>query len=106
MDKSKIRPIDFPKNPEEVSAFNVCYSDIDVNKHANNSRYADWVLEHYFQQIGKIEKPAYIDMVFKGESLLGEELLVYADLSIKEEVVILIDNQTKGNQAFQMKLRF
>lgn len=106
MDKSKIRKIELPDNIADYTRVTVGYSDIDVNKHTNNSRYADWALAHYYQQIGKIRKPLYIDMVFKGESLLGDELSVFSDLSAEGEAIISIKNETKKNQTFKMKVGF
>jgi medium-chain acyl-[acyl-carrier-protein] hydrolase len=34
-----------PENIQEEKVFNVRYSDIDTNKHVNNSKYASWAIE-------------------------------------------------------------
>ena len=106
MDKSKIRQIERPTEFERVSAIKVGYSDIDVNEHTNNSKYVGWSLAHYYQQIDKNRKPALVDMVFKGESLLNDELTIYADIEDDQEVVLMIENETRKNHTFQMRLGF
>ena len=44
-DMIEIEEILKPETVQEEKVFNVRYSDIDTNKHVNNSRYASWALE-------------------------------------------------------------
>ena len=106
MDKSKIKSGTKPDNAEETSSVKVGFSDIDVNKHANLNRYVSWSLDHFYNQIGQIKKPAYVDLIFKGESLLGDQLTVFSSKTEAEEAVISIENGTKNTEAFLMKLGF
>ncbi|MEL6559158.1 MAG: acyl-ACP thioesterase domain-containing protein [Bacteroidota bacterium] len=106
MNKSKIKAGVKPENAEEFSSIKVGFSDIDVNKHANLNRYVSWSLDHFYNQIGQIKKPAYVDLMFKGESLLGDELAVFSSLNEEKEALISIENDTKNTEAFLMKLGF
>lgn len=36
------------ENPRTVLSKKACYSDLDMNRHVNNCRYADWVLDALF----------------------------------------------------------
>lgn len=106
MDKSKIRSGAMPENAEETSTIKVGYSDIDVNKHANNACYVNWSLDHFYNQIGQIKKPVYVDLMFKGESFLGDQLTVFSSNTEAEEAMITIENNTKNTETFLMKLSF
>ncbi len=44
-DTLQIEDISKPENIQEEKIFNVRYSDIDTNKHVNNSKYVSWAIE-------------------------------------------------------------
>jgi medium-chain acyl-[acyl-carrier-protein] hydrolase len=39
------RKVELPPSLREAARFDVRYSDLDMNLHANNTRYAQWVLD-------------------------------------------------------------
>jgi medium-chain acyl-[acyl-carrier-protein] hydrolase len=60
--------------PEHSIRFPVRRSDLDVNRHVNNVKYLEMVLE----TLGEGEKatrPAYFDIQFKAESVYGDVLI-------------------------------
>ncbi len=56
-------------------SFEVRYNDIDVNMHANNGNYIIWALEPLDKDFRLNHKLKNIDMLFKKEVKLGEQLV-------------------------------
>jgi acyl-ACP thioesterase len=54
--------------------FHVRYSELDTNQHANSASYVDWCLEAVPIEVLETYIPASIEITFKKECRLGEEL--------------------------------
>ena len=96
MDKSKIQLA----QSEKTSHKTVGFTDTDTNQHTTNARYIEWALEHFYTQVQRVEKPVYVDMQFKGESVIGDELSIASQAVSTEEQLLSIQNQTRNNTTF------
>ena len=61
---------------EKLFTFNVRNSDIDVNRHVNNTRYAQWVLDSIPQKWHKDYFLNEYEVNFLAETKLGDEITV------------------------------
>ncbi|RMF75934.1 MAG: acyl-ACP thioesterase [Acidobacteria bacterium] len=67
----------FPEGVEPASAsITVRRSDLDLNEHVNNARYADWLIESVPDRIWRERRIASLDIVFCAEARAGERLAV------------------------------
>ena len=94
-----------PTQQGDSSIKTVGYTDTDQNHHTNNAKYIEWALEHLYQVQGKIEKPVYVDMQFKGESVVGDELAITAETLSDNDRLLSIHNNTRENTTFLALVR-
>lgn len=71
-----------PADMKLVGERRVCYSDIDRNKHMNNTAYADMICDYIFRT--NISKVSKMTISYVSEAPFGEELKVY--LSAEDDV--------------------
>ncbi len=65
-----------PENMKLIGERRVCYSDVDRNRHMNNTAYADMICDHIFRSgIGRVSR---MTISYQNEAPFGEELKVYA----------------------------
>ena len=72
--------IDITKKIRNIESFetkntvNAAYSDIDVNRHVNNAKYVEWMLDCY--QSGFIGKhiPEYTEIDFTGQAVIDDSV--------------------------------
>ena len=62
-------------NPRVVMTKTAAFSDIDMNRHVNNCRYADWVLD-----------ALYLDPSLKGKSIRSIQINYLAGIPLGEEI--------------------
>ena len=55
--------------------FGVRISDIDMNRHVNNTRYVEWMLETVPLQIHREYFPASIEVAYKKETMYGAQVV-------------------------------
>jgi len=72
---------DFPKitEPQNISirkTFGVRFDDIDINRHVNNAVYPLWASEAVENDFRLKNEPSHIEIAFKKECHLGEEVEV------------------------------
>ncbi len=95
-----------PLASNSQSQFQVRYQDIDVNRHTNNVNYITWVMEDLFRSKGGIVKPQEIDMVFRGETVLGDQLETFMNLEGESTSIHLIRDQDTGKEIFQARINY
>ena len=54
------------------------WHDLDINNHTNNTHYFKWLLETLPVEILKNKQLSEIDLMFKGETQLGDQLILKA----------------------------
>jgi acyl-ACP thioesterase len=65
--------------------FHVRFSDLDTNQHANSASYVDWCLEAVPTPVLDAYRPASVEITFKKECRLGEELSARSEEAPGEE---------------------
>lgn len=96
------------ENPRVALSKTACYSDLDMNRHVNNCRYADWVLDALFLD------PAFrkagirsIQMNYLSEISQGAEIhLVRFDNSNHHAFVFGVNAEDPSKVHFQARVGF
>lgn len=67
--------IQIPQAPVNIYERTVGYSDVDLNRHMNNTNYPDMLCDYIGDMDGK--RVTAISVNFKGEALLGEKFTIH-----------------------------
>lgn len=89
VDALKLEP---PRDNGHAERFRVGWRDLDVNRHANNVRYLEWMLEALPERIHAEGDLVAFDIQFAGEAQRGQEIVSVADA-------------TEGGDQFRHSLR-
>lgn len=73
MDLGKLNVIDKPDYQESL---NVKYCDLDMNGHANNTRYVEWMINSHEYDFWKNKTIKEFTINFSGEARLGDTVIV------------------------------
>lgn len=83
--------------------FDVRKSDIDYNKHVNNSNYLNWILESIPIKHEEMNRLKEFEILFKKETLYGEKIIskigVAKDLNLKNQYI----HQVVGGEGQDIK---
>lgn len=94
-----IKNVKLPKKFTIEKSFNVRYSDIDTNKHVNNVKYIDWILETIPLNIILEYNIKHINITYEKEALYGEKIKIFTELKKQDEGYVslhkIIDNNGK-----------
>lgn len=71
--RKKINAYENKRSKNTVKAF---YSDIDVNRHVNNAKYVEWMLDIYEPEIINDNIPGIVSIDFTGQAVLGDSVEV------------------------------
>ena len=80
------------KNEEYVSNFKVRYSDIDFNKHVNNVKYVQWVMDSVSQDIREEYELKEIDILFEHECYYNDEIKCVCEIHKNEDNLLVLSN--------------
>lgn len=101
---------DFPKLPDAeradcVRRFSVRFDDIDINKHVNNAVYPLWASEAVEHDFRDAHFPQEIEIAFKKECHLGEEVEVktQTDGSVSVHSVTAL---TDGRELARLRIKW
>ena len=72
--------------------------DIDFNGHVNNTRYIAWAMESLPEEFRRDNILYEIDIEFKKEILLGEDIEVLSEVKTDGEAVIILQELRKENK--------
>ncbi|OFI05371.1 acyl-ACP thioesterase [Clostridium acetireducens DSM 10703] len=102
LDKSEnkllnIKKINSPIRIDAEKYFNVRYSDIDVNKHVNNVKYVNWVIESIPIDLIKDYKLKSIKVAYRKETTYGEKIKVITEINNKEKELICLHEILDSN---------
>lgn len=81
----------------------VAYSELDENRHMNNTVYADLIYDHAPYDIEKPLKSCRI--YYNGEALLGDALNIRVKQTQKGHIVSCV-NRTNGKDCFEAEISF
>lgn len=96
------------ENPRAVLSKRACYSDLDMNRHVNNCRYADWVLDALFLDPAFRKMPLRsIQMNYLSEVSAGEEIsLLRFENSNHHAYIFGVNAQDSSKVHFQARVGF
>lgn len=96
----KIPRLEKLENCKYERSFRVRYSDIDSNKHVNNTKYLDWAIETLPEEIVNNYALAEVMVTFEKECKYGEEVKVLTDVREEEgdELVTIHRVETKDGK--------
>jgi acyl-ACP thioesterase len=93
--------------PEAVLVKEIKYSDIDLNKHVNNSRYADWILDAIGMDILKERKIRSIQLNYMQQVEYDTKVALMRFPESRHHVVIFGVNENHPEQIhFQARVGF
>lgn len=72
--KEKLR-IDGQENAPELKSFVVRRADIDRNRHVNNVRFSDWMLESVPDEISQRKKLSGLQIIYRAEAVYGDTVI-------------------------------
>lgn len=90
-----IQKVDFQQG-KLVFEKEVRYSDIDVNVHANNAKYMDWILDVFPLEVFMDKHIASIRMNYRQECRQGEKVCLYLAKKTDKEFYIEGREKDKG----------
>lgn len=67
------------KHGKEVARFRVLFSDIDVNRHVNSSKYLQWMMDSHPYDYLETAEPQGIELSFLAEALPDDEVAVFSE---------------------------
>lgn len=88
--ETNFEKIENGSEPTKKTAFKIRFDDIDVNGHVNNAVYPLWASEALDDDFRKKHMPSEIEVIFKKEGLLGENV----------NVASILDNQISRHYIF------
>lgn len=63
----------------QVDTFRVHFSDIDVNRHVNATRYLQWIVDSHSQAQLEATELAEVELSFLAEALPNDEVVIYSE---------------------------
>ncbi len=91
---------------QEVYKKVIGYSDIDINGHLNNSKYVDYAMDCFPVENHREYEVKTLEINFLNESLPGETITLYRNLSNADANLIYIEgvNETSNKTAFKAQV--
>ena len=87
------------ENPDNVKDIWVRFDDIDINNHVNNAVYPLWAAESIDSEYRMKHTPAEIEVCFKKEALLGEQVEVRYMLRENQSIHTIADKNSGDDLA-------
>lgn len=87
-----------PGNLTPGPEFTAYYQHLDENNHVNNVHYLEWMLASLPQDFVVHQHLASVDIQFKSECVLGDEILTFFEQLSEGEVVHLIREKHSGRE--------
>lgn len=106
LEYGKIEPL---KEVNYQKEFNVCFDDIDVNKHVNNSKYITWALEVLPVDFRMSYLSKVIDIKYKKEISFDEKVVsVVQKITENDSVYTLhcINDKLNGEELASLKIQW
>jgi len=69
--------------------------DIDANGHVNNAVYVQWLLEALADGETTIRRPRQVDLAFRAESVLGDEIVLWSEPTPEGKVHQFLNQENK-----------
>lgn len=84
----------------------VCYSDIDINEHLNNSKYIDFIMDSFDLEVHKKYRIKSIEVNYSNEALPGDIITIYKDTSEVHSNIIYMEgiDEEKNELIFKVQI--
>lgn len=82
----------------------VLYSDLDVNRHVNNTRYLEWACDHSPQQMIQERELEGFTINFNHEAKYGERVTLLGAAPVKDQMII--EGTAEGRSIFTVNLSY
>lgn len=104
-DAEKIRELD---NFVAGKYFSVRYSDLDVNRHVNNVKYIEWIMDGYSMEFIEENEINKFEINFTGEAAFGEDVAVNAERLSEKPLVYLhnIVRKSDGKEICRARISY
>ena len=102
-DCAKINPPS-PVNMELKGTHRICYSDIDVNRHANNAMYLSWVFDLFGMDFMSRHRIRDIQVQYAHEIHADDEVSLYTGSD--ENGIRYVQGRVGGTTCFSARLEF
>jgi acyl-ACP thioesterase len=99
------RPV-VPRRPTFERRFTVRWSDLDLNRHANNARYAEWAVETLPRRQLTGHRLAQLVLLYRRETDYGDTVLAAAGEEVSEVVAAESDTERSTGSADAGERRF
>jgi medium-chain acyl-[acyl-carrier-protein] hydrolase len=73
----------------ELARFRVLFSDIDVNRHVNSSKYLQWIIDSHSYEHLEATEVRSIELRFLSEALANDEVAVFSEVAGEKELCSL-----------------
>jgi acyl-ACP thioesterase len=81
-------------NPDRTGAVTVKYSDLDLNRHTNSSRYIEWIVNGVMEKAGGGRKMESLSVNYLAESVEGDRIdILVSDLRARDDVSVSLVRQ-------------
>lgn len=81
----------------------VLYSDIDTNRHVNNTNYVKWLLDSYPAEFLETHQLAGIDLNFTQQARLGDRYAVFINKSNDSQHLAVIANTQNSDEFCKLR---
>lgn len=88
---------------EQVYKRKVRYSDIDVNKHLNNAKYIEFIMDSFDKEFHIKYRIKSIEVNYSNEALLGDTIKIYRDKLNSNSNTIYIEGINEKNNKLVFK---
>ena len=103
-----IKKIKLPEKFSIEKSFEVRYSDIDTNRHVNNVKYVDWIIETIPLDIVLNYSIENLNITYEKEAKYGEIITIHTELNKQDEGYIsiheIVDKEGKRLSAIEAVL--
>ena len=84
----------------------VRYSDIDVNRHLNNAKYLDFIMDSFSLEEHREFNVKSIEISYSNEALLGDTIVIYEDKSEINSNILYMEgiNERDGGLIFKSRM--
>ena len=93
---AKLKP---PPEADHEQRFRVRYSDLDVNRHVNNVRYAEWAVESVPEAVLHTCRLQALELQFRAEATFGDTVIVETRRGETGETPSFTHNLTRESDA-------
>ena len=93
------------ENITKSETFSVKFSDVDVNKHVNNSMYIQWAINSLPIELLISGKISSLLVNFLGEASFGDNISLWKSGDLGGQFFVSIQNESKGKELCKVQIK-